>query len=168
MRLVALFAFALGSCGCERVDRSVLLRAPSRDDFSAVSSVLERRCGGLDCHGQAARSLRIFGFYGLRLDGRDVPGGADTTELEIDANYEAVVSIDPERLSRITADGGRDAEHWLVLSKAREREAHVGGARLTVGAPADTCVTSWLAGGVDLEACAADDFAPLPKPGETW
>jgi hypothetical protein len=154
--------------GCEHREQQVLLRAPSRDEFSAVSSVLELRCGGLDCHGGPARNLRIFGFYGLRLDGRDAPGGAATTEAEIDATYEAIVSIDPEQLSRVTAARGANAREWLVLSKAREREAHVGGARLVAGTPADDCVLSWLAGDVDIDACASDDFAAMPKPGQTW
>ncbi len=168
MRLTRLLVFALASSGCDREEGNVLLLAPSRDDFSAVSSVLELRCGSLDCHGEPARNLRIFGSYGLRLDGRDVPGGADTSEREIDATYEAIVGIDPERLSRIAAEGGRNAEQWLVLSKGRAREAHLGGARLVAGAPADTCVVSWLAGRLDLEACASDNFAPLPKAGESW
>ncbi len=153
---------------CDPVDDYVTLRAPSRDDFSAVSSVLELRCGSLDCHGQPARSLRIFGLYGLRLDGRDAPGGADTTEWEIDATYESIVGIDPERLSRVTADGGRNAEQWLVVSKGRAREAHDGGARLVAEHPADDCVVSWLSGSVDLAACASDDFGPAPLPGQTW
>lgn len=36
------------------------------DSFVIVSEVLERRCGTLDCHGQAARPLRIYGNAGLR------------------------------------------------------------------------------------------------------
>lgn len=162
MRVTALVL--LLSAGCERSESAVLLGAPSREDFSAVSSVLERRCGGLDCHGAPARSMRVFGFYGLRLDGRDVPGGADTTEIEVDATYESIVSIDPELLSRVVANQGREAERWLVLSKGRRREAHTGGARLELGTPADDCVLSWVSGALDIDACAGDDFsAPQPS-----
>jgi hypothetical protein len=166
MRLTVLLLIAAASCA--RSEDASLLGAPRRDDFSAVSSVLERRCGGLDCHGAPARSLRVFGSYGLRLDGRDVPGGVDTTEAEVDATYESVVTLDPEVLSRVVASGGHGAERWLVLSKARQREAHVGGARLIAGTPGDECVRSWASGTLDIEACASDDFAPQPKPGDAW
>jgi len=36
------------------------------DAFVIVSEVVERRCGTLDCHGQPARPLRIYGNAGLR------------------------------------------------------------------------------------------------------
>jgi hypothetical protein len=150
---------SLAALGCARAESEVLLGAPSRDDFSAVSSVLERRCGGLDCHGAPARSLRVFGVYGLRLNGNDVPGGVDTTAAEVDATYDSVVTIDPELLSRIVASSGEGAERWLVLSKGRQREAHEGGARLAPGTPADDCVLSWVSGKLDVDACVSDDFA---------
>jgi len=142
--------------------------APSAKDFAAVSSVLERRCGGLDCHGSPARNLRIYGIYGLRLDGRDVTGGADTTDAEVTATYVSVLSVDPETLSRVTANQGAGEERWLVLSKGRNREAHVGGARLSVGTPGDDCLISWLAGKVDVSACADDTLSPVPREGEVW
>ena len=154
--------------GCSRSDTPSVLGAPHRERFSAVSSVLERRCGGLDCHGEPARNLRVYGRFGLRLDGRDVVGGAETTDAEVDATYESVITVSPERLSRVTAARGADADGWLVLSKGRGREAHVGGSRLVAGTPADDCVLSWLADSVDTALCAEDDFGPAPRAGETW
>ncbi|HVY31937.1 MAG TPA: hypothetical protein VHB79_35625 [Polyangiaceae bacterium] len=165
---VALAALALLSNACSKSEAAVELRAPSRVEFSAVSSVLELRCGGLDCHGGPARSLRVFGVYGLRWDGRDVPGGRDTTPEEVEASYQSLISIDPERLSRVSADAGRGAETWLPLSKGRGREAHEGGTRLVPGSAADQCVLSWLSGKVDFDACASDDFGPEPRAGEDW
>lgn len=153
---------------CSKPNAPVELRAPSRLEFSAVSSVLELRCGSLDCHGAPARSLRIFGVYGLRWDRRDAPGGRDTTPEEIEATYQALISIDPERLSRVSADAGQGAETWLPLSKGRGREAHEGGVRLVPSSAADQCVVSWVAGHIDFDACADDDFGPKPKAGEAW
>ena len=154
--------------GCSQQNSDSELVAPSQKDFAAVSSVLERRCGGLDCHGSPARNLRIHGIYGLRLDGRDSTGGADTTDAEVIANYVSVLSIDPETLSRVTASQGAGEERWLLLSKGRQREAHVGGARLSPGTPADNCVISWLAGKVDVGVCAEDSFGPIPREGDAW
>jgi len=157
----------LAACA-KNTDDPVELRTPHKAEFSAVSSVLEQRCGGLDCHGQPARNMRIFGVYGLRLDGRDVPGGRDTTPDEVEATFQSLVTIDPERLSQVSAAKGEGAETWLPLSKGRGREAHQGGARLNPGAPADQCVVSWLADKIDFDACAGDDFGPKPLPDETW
>lgn len=158
----------LFAAGCAKPNPPVELAAPSAHDFSAVSAVLELRCGSLDCHGGPARNLRIHGVYGLRLDGRDVTGGVDTTEAEIHATYQATVTVDPEVLSRVTVDRGAGASRWLVLSKASQREAHEGGARIAAGSPAERCILSWLAGEVDIEACAADSFGPTPRQGEAW
>ena len=157
------------SAACEKnKDAPLELRTPHKSEFAAVSSVLEQRCGGLDCHGEPARSLRIFGVYGLRLDGSDVPGGRDTTPDEVDATFQSLVTIDPERLSQVSAAKGEGAETWLPLSKGRGREAHKGGTRLEPGSPADQCLLSWLADKIDFDACAGDDFGPKPLPGESW
>jgi hypothetical protein len=79
-----------------------------------------------------------------------------------------VVGIEPEVLSRIYAEGGRGAQDWILLSKGRHREEHVGGARLVEGEPADRCVVSWISGGTDVSACVADAFGPVPREGEEW
>ena len=52
------------------------------DPFVVVSEVLERRCGTLDCHGQPARPLRIYGNTGLR---RPEPE-AGTEDCAVDAD----------------------------------------------------------------------------------
>jgi hypothetical protein len=66
-------------------------------EAAGVSRVLERRCATLDCHGQVSRPLRIFGQYGLRLeqDGSVRPGVEPTTEAEYQANYAAVIGLEP-------------------------------------------------------------------------
>jgi hypothetical protein len=161
-------ATSLWLCCCSSEHADVELLTPRRQEFSAVSAVLEPRCGSLDCHGSPARNLRIYGLYGLRRSGLDSTGGADTTAAEIDATYDSLISIDPEVLSRVVSDGGQAPERWIVMSKARGREEHAGGTRLVEGEPADRCVVSWLAGTVDTEACASDSFGPVPREGETW
>ena len=154
--------------GCSAENDETALRTPSTKDFAPVSAVFERRCGGLDCHGSPARNLRIYGFSGLRANGLDVTGGSPTTEAEIAATFEALVSVDPESLSRVAAERGASPERWLVISKGRAREHHEGGARLTKGTPGDDCIVSWLAEKVAVETCAEDAFGPSPLPGEAW
>lgn len=153
--------------GCSLENSDVALRTPPRKDFAAVSSVFERRCGTLDCHGAPARNLRVYGIFGLRANGLDVTGGAATTDAEVEATYTSLISIDPETLSRVSADA-EAPEQWLVLSKGRAREQHKGGERLPPGSAADACILSWLAGHVDEDVCAGDTFSPAPLPGEEW
>jgi hypothetical protein len=162
------WSLLLACCGCSAENGETALRTPSTRDFAPVSAVFERRCGGLDCHGSPARNLRIYGFSGLRANGLDVTGGNPTTEAEIAATFEAVVTIDPESLSRVAAERGASPERWLVVSKGRAHEHHEGGARLTPGTPGDDCIVSWLAGKVAVETCAEDAFGPAPRPGEDW
>lgn len=91
---------------------------PSRIAFEQanVSLFLERKCGSLDCHGQPERPLRILGPNGLRIfveagDDAGIDAGAAglsplfpyRTALEIDANYSAVVGLEPEVLPRVLA-----------------------------------------------------------------
>lgn len=52
------------------------------DPFVVVSEVLERRCGTLDCHGQPARPLRLYGNSGLRRPEPE-PG---TEDCKVDAD----------------------------------------------------------------------------------
>ena len=65
---------------------------------SEVSTMLENRCGSLDCHGSRLRNLRIYGYGGLRLPGSaadPLPEGYDTSEQELEANYDAVIECLP-------------------------------------------------------------------------
>jgi hypothetical protein len=61
-----------------------------------VTTPLVYFCGSLDCHGQIGRNLRLYGMQGLRLDPKDVPCGAHTSQAEIDADYQTVIGLEPE------------------------------------------------------------------------
>ena len=134
-----------------------------------VSSVLEPHCGTLDCHGGPARNFRVYGKRGLRANGNDTTGAAnDTNESDVQGTYESIVSIDPEVLSRVFQEQGRDPQRWIVVSKARGVEHHVGGTPLRRRQPRrqmSRVVDQRLA---RYAACASDVFGPMPRPGETW
>ncbi len=121
-----------------------------------VSTVLERRCGTLDCHGQVGRPLRIYGQYGLRFvdDAGDVPGVQPTTATEYEANYQSVVGLQPELMTEVV-QGNAQPEDLLLLRKPLQLERHKGGAVFVDGDDGDTCFTSWLAGQTNFAACTA-------------
>lgn len=128
----------------------------------SVDPYLVRRCGTLDCHGQQGRGYRIFGAFGLRyvpsfdglpppiedvLEAGAYPGGRDTTEREKRANYEALIALEPEQMSRVIAQNGEDATRLLLLRKATLLERHKGGQ--VMGLPSSgevgvSCVVEWL------------------------
>lgn len=167
-RMVAVAVVLLCACGEHDASPEAVLPLPSEASFFAVSSVLEPNCGTLDCHGNPARSLRVYGERGLRADGRLTVGGGDTTAAEIEATFQSIVSLEPERLSDLFVHRGAGVERWTVVSKARGRERHAGGVRLPEGSAGDRCLVSWASGALDQSACTADVFGPIPLPGETW
>lgn len=171
-RTVAVFAclacFTTPACTRYEGDQGVGLRVPSRDEFDAVDAVLEPHCGTLDCHGSPARNFRVYGVYGLRLNGRDVTGSPDTTEAEVTATYQAIVGVDPESLSAVFHDRGRDAQRWLVMRKARGVENHKGGSPLPSGTHGDRCLLAWISGSTDQTECSEDVFGPVPRDGGAW
>src|SRR5437899_1300392 len=69
--------------------------APDRKSFESVGLYLDKTCGTLDCHGHIARNLKLYGYYGLRFAPDDFPGGSDTSERELDADYRSVVGLEP-------------------------------------------------------------------------
>lgn len=140
---------------------------PSDEDFSAVSRVLELRCGSLDCHGAPARNFRIYGHFGLRHNGSDVPGGRATTEEEVMETYASIILLQPEVLHRVFT-GDAALNEWIVFAKGQGLYEHQGGPALPPGGDAELCLVSWARGDVDVEACAGDSFGPLPRPGEDW
>lgn len=155
---LAVVATSLLSIACSAPDSAATVSpaGPDRASFGPVARVLVRRCGSLDCHGSRYRNLRLFGFGAARLDPTSLPDSpADTTVAEIDADYDAVVALEPELMRQVVTTGGRDASRLTIVRKARGEEAHKGGRRIVPGDPADLCVLSWLGGGVDAEACAA-------------
>ena len=136
------------------------LSVPPPDGFAPVSAALATSCGSLDCHGRAEQNLRLYGSIGLRLDPEHLPGDDDMTPLEHDANYRSVVALEPEALSIVWLDGGRDPARLTLVRKARGREAHKGGSVFPEGGDGDRCLLSWLSGALDVEACMS--AAELP------
>lgn len=156
-RLAALLLLgACSSVSSEQASHDV----PSAESFYRVSAVLSARCGSLDCHGQTGRGLRLYGQYGLRLAKHDVPGVEKDTQDEVDANYAAVVGLEPEILEQVQNDGGRDPERLTLIRKGRNAEKHKGGHAFNDDA--DRCVVSWLEGEIDKKACNA--AAVLERP----
>lgn len=119
-----------------------------------VSTVLERRCGTLDCHGQMSRPLRIEGQYGLRFqdDAGDVPGVEPTSNNEYESNYQALIGLQPELMTEVV-QGNAPPESLMLLRKPLQLERHKGGAVLIAGDYGVTCITSWLQGQTNYAAC---------------
>jgi hypothetical protein len=156
-------ASAVGSaCSVPASEDRAAYSAPARDAFPPVGDMLGSHCGSLDCHGHAARNLRIYGFKGLRL--QDIPGAGVTSQAEYDRTYDAVVAIDPEALGAVVDERGARPERWVVVSKGRGSEAHKGNVAMVPGAVADRCLVSWIAGALDGEACAAAAEVNPPEP----
>lgn len=133
-----------------------------------VDDYLNRRCGTLDCHGQFGRAYRLYGRNGLRLIDSDLTGGASTadggaeggapskgeelvtgeqptTDAEVLANFQSLIAIEPEEMSRVIAAQGQDADEKLViLRKPMRKERHKGGKNMDFGDSAYRCLTGWL------------------------
>lgn len=115
-----------------------------------VDAYLARRCGTLDCHGQPGRSYRIYSREGFRdytlQDGSLVSGQQPTTDEERQANFYALISVEPEQLNRVMATQGSDEElsRWIWLRKAQKLERHKGGAVMAEDDPGYKCVVAWL------------------------
>jgi hypothetical protein len=162
IRVVMVASVALGACSGPDSE-PVSFAAPARAGFEGPSNVLHGRCGSLDCHGQITRSLRVYGQYGLRLAASDGPGGVETTAAEHDENYRSVLALEPEELAAVTAQSGARPERLTLIRKARGVEAHKGGTVFGSADPGDRCLTSWLAGNVDAEACDAGRELARPE-----
>jgi hypothetical protein len=142
--------------GCSTADSSARTRprGPDRTQFTAVARVLVRQCGSLDCHGVSTRNLRLYGYGGLRLPSSGVlPDEGDIRPEEVDADYDAVVGVEPEKMTEVAAARGAGAEDLTFVRKGRGVEDHKGKAAVTAGDDADRCILSWLASAVDLGAC---------------
>lgn len=134
----------------------------TRMSFAPVSNMLGARCGSLDCHGQTGRPLRIYSSRGLRLDPEDLSGHGGTRSAEHEANFLAVVSLEPELTCDVLRDHGRDPERLSLVRKSDGGEAHKGGAPLRGQQDGRACLLDWLAGTVDDERCAL--AAELERP----
>ena len=162
---VATAASAASAAGCTTApaDDRVTIDTPfsSEAAFGPVANYLDHRCGSLDCHGNVARDLVVYGCEGLRLEPYDAPicsrvqGGRATTSDEHQATYRSLVGLEPTVMSEVVANHGQNPDLLTFVRKARGEEAHKGGALITPGDVQDVCITSWLAGATDTTACAS-------------
>jgi hypothetical protein len=156
---------ALGCSGADEEARTNVECPPhARESFELVSSVLEKRCGTLDCHGSFHRPLRIFGQNALRRPlspdeasgikvGEYFPGGTVvTTDAELADNVRSICGLEPELMAQV-AEGSASPEDLLLVKKARLREKHKGGRIWDKGSDGDVCITSWLVGHTELGMC---------------
>jgi hypothetical protein len=165
LAFVAALTMALAAACGAPPDARIGIAAPDRAQFPPVSQLLDRRCGTLDCHGATTRNLQIYGCEGLRLGdaspGCRVSSGTDTTAEEHDATYRSLVALEPAVMTAVVNGKGANPELLTFVRKARGTEAHKGGALFTPGDDQDTCVTSWLAGTTNTEACKRGLDAPV-------
>jgi hypothetical protein len=165
---------ALASTSCSGPSKGTLERkvgiaaAPGSFRTNGVSTVFEKHCGSLDCHGSNARNMRIYSQYGLRLSGGDggtiTPGTAATTLDETTANYHSVLTVEPEQ-TNLVVDSQADPETLLILKKPLGIEHHKGGSTLRKGDDAEKCISTWLQEStlnpIDKTACT--NAALFPK-----
>jgi hypothetical protein len=161
---------AVASCSAVPADSRIGVVAPvDGAPFQPVADYLGFRCGSLDCHGQPGRNMRIWGCAGMRFNPNDISfcGGTgrmpNTTPDEYEATYRSVVGLEPTLMSTVVAGHGEHPELLTMVRKARGLEAHKGGVLITPGDAQDVCITSWLAGNVNMQECAqAQAFALMP------
>lgn len=142
------------ACSSPDTNETTALVGPDRASFDSVAGFLDHRCGSLDCHGTRYRNLRMWGHDGMRLAIGDVPGGSATTSDEGDASYFAIVAMEPEIMAAVVRDRGANPERLTFVRKARGTEKHAGGAIIVPGDARDVCITSWLAGATNTQACS--------------
>lgn len=137
-----------------------------------VDAYLQRRCGTLDCHGQAGRPYRIYGFAGFRLYNVDaglITGQQPTLEEEVVANFQAAVALEPEEMSRLMATQGADPNKLMFLRKPLKIERHKGGPAMAEDDAGYKCVVAWLrirtvrptADGLSFETIPAEEREQL-------
>ncbi len=158
LTLVLAPTLAVASCSPAPSDARIGITVPDRTQFDPVGGYLDHRCGSLDCHGNIQRNLIIWGCEGLRLDPMDVPGcrasgGKNTTEAEFDATFRSVVGLEPAVMSAVVQGKGQHPELLTLVRKPRGWDSHKGGVLITPGDDQDNCITSWLAGQTDTNAC---------------
>jgi len=164
MTALTLSALSCAACVQEFPGPSVY-KCPDFDNFKPVSTVLEKRCGTIDCHGNIARPLKIYGKRGQRLftleeyvddslaeKNGTVPGGKDTTDDEYRANWRSVCGLEPELMTRVV-DGSATGLELLLLRKPLQIERHKGGPLFIRNDAAYNCIASWLEGALSISEC---------------
>jgi hypothetical protein len=159
------------ACASAPSDNRIGINAPDQSQFEGdlgggtfrVGDFMTHKCGSLDCHGNAQRNFVIYGCEGLRLDPDDagllpgcrrmITGGKDTTKVEYDTTYRSLVSLEPVVMSAVISGKGQHPELLTFIRKARGVESHKGGALVTPGDDQDVCMTSWLQGQTNTDAC---------------
>ena len=127
---------------------------PDVAPFKAVAPMLVRRCGTIDCHGSTYRNFRLYGFGGTRLKPGDRPDfPASLAAEEVQANYDAVIGLEPEIMRDVVKAGGAGYERLTLVRKGRNDEDHKGGRRITPSDDADQCLLSWLSNTTNVSAC---------------
>jgi hypothetical protein len=158
-------AVTMLACGSDLsatgADPSGMLAVPPRAGFEIVADAMQLHCGTLDCHGQANRSMRFYGQFGMRLAPPDDPLSEPTHGPEYDATYVSVVGLEPEVMSKV-ASHQAPAEALAMVRKARGLEQHKGGQLQLVGDPLDVCMLGWLIGPPERDVCESVVHAPRP------
>jgi hypothetical protein len=169
---LALALLPVASSGCSGVDEKAYASVDcppfgeNGDAFRPVSAVIERRCGTLDCHGNSARPMRIYGQYTLRrpeeegsknvkdFDEYFTGGKEPTTEAELADNYQGMCALEPEIMARVVAKKkGSAPEDLTLVRKPRLLEKHKGGLLWNKGDDGDTCLVNWILGDDDTSPC---------------
>jgi hypothetical protein len=130
-------------------DRLTYVITPDFDTYvQSVDAYLTRRCGTLDCHGQPGRAYRVYSREGYRLytiqDGGLVSGQQPTQPEEQRANFQALVALEPEEMTRLMARQGENPNMLMFLRKPLKLERHKGGPAMAEEDPGYRCVIAWL------------------------
>jgi hypothetical protein len=167
-----------GASSCASAPDSGRLTQVIEPDFAAyrdhVDVYLGRRCGTLDCHGQQGRGYRIYGREGFRDytyqvdDAGLVSGQQPTVPQEVLANFQALIALEPEEMSRVMArQGEREAVQRLVfVRKPLRLERHKGGPAMAEDDPGYRCIEAWLQIPVvrgDGSFIPPEERAPMPE-----
>jgi hypothetical protein len=163
--LVAFVGASSSSCAIPSEQSGATIGSlPTSKSFigDGVSTFMEHRCAGLDCHGQPGRPLRLYSNWGMRLvatkDGsRSAAGTTPDEQLE---NYRSVVGLEPENMAACFASQGAQFETFQLLKKPLDISGqgirHKGGPvlRASESDPGWQCLYGWVSGKVDPKDCA--------------
>lgn len=170
-RFLVFIAFVtfIAVTACVQNEPSDIRFFPDKEVFinGGVSAMMESRCGGLDCHGQVGRPLRIYSKNGLRLatpqEDNALRDNRDTTPEERLENYQSVIGLEPEGLSDTVMTGGQYVDHQLIKKPLDDSSGlgvrHKGGQIFNPpDDPAWRCMLGWLQGEPDQQACTDGTF----------